>query len=89
MQAVSPQIPVRARKGGFLRDMVTISRRALRATARDTEVIIPALTIPVFMYLMTVGGLGGLRRDHTWSRLSGLPDSCGSTVSPSRVSPAR
>lgn len=57
MQAVASQPRVRARKGGFLRDMVTVSQRALRATVRDTEVIIPALVIPVFMYLMTVGAL--------------------------------
>ena len=37
--------------------MMTVSQRALRATVRDTEVIIPALVIPVFMYLMTVGAL--------------------------------
>ena len=57
MQAVASQPRVRARKGGFLRDMMTVSQRALRATVRDTEVIIPALVIPVFMYLMTVGAL--------------------------------
>ena len=57
MHAVATQTQVRARKGGFLRDMVTISQRALRATMRDTEVIVPALTIPVFMYLMTIGAL--------------------------------
>ena len=57
MHAVATHTQVRARKGGFLRDMVTISQRALRATMRDTEVIVPALTIPVFMYLMTIGAL--------------------------------
>ena len=57
MQAVASQPLIRARKGGFLRDMVTVSQRALRSTIRDTEVIIPALLIPVFMYLVTVGAL--------------------------------
>ena len=57
MQAVASQPLIRARKGGFLRDMVTVSQRALRSTMRDTEVIIPALLIPVFMYLVTVGAL--------------------------------
>ena len=56
-RAVSSQPIIRARKGGFLRDMLTVSQRALRATVRDTEVIIPALVIPVFMYAMTVGAL--------------------------------
>ncbi len=57
MQTVASQQSIRAKKGGFLRDMVTVSRRALRATVRDTEVVIPALLIPVFMYVMTVGAL--------------------------------
>ena len=56
-RAVSSQPIIRARKGGFLHDMLTVSQRALRATVRDTEVIIPALVIPVFMYAMTVGAL--------------------------------
>ncbi len=57
MQAVASQPQVRARKRGFLWDVLTLSPRALRAAARDTEVTIPALVIPVFMYVVTIGAL--------------------------------
>ncbi len=46
-----------ARRGRFLRDTVTVAERALRSVRRDFEVTIPALAIPVFMYVMTVGAL--------------------------------
>ena len=48
---------VQGRKAGFLRDMVSVSQRAVRSVRRDPETTIPALVIPVFMYLMTVGAL--------------------------------
>lgn len=48
---------VQGRKAGFFRDMAAVSQRALRAVRRDPETTIPALVIPVFMYLMTVGAL--------------------------------
>ena len=47
----------RVRKAGFFRDIAAVSERALRSVARDTETTIPALVIPVFMYLMTIGAL--------------------------------
>ena len=37
--------------------MVAVSERALRSVLRDTETTVPALVIPVFMYVMTVGAL--------------------------------
>ena len=46
-----------ARRGGFLRDAISVSERALRSIKRDPEVTISALFIPVFMYVMTVGAL--------------------------------
>ena len=57
MAAVSSGRIVQGRKAGFLRDLVSISRRALRSVLRDPETTIPALVIPVFMYVMTVGAL--------------------------------
>ena len=48
---------IQGRKAGFLRDLLSISRRALRSVLRDPETTIPALIIPVFMYVMTVGAL--------------------------------
>ena len=49
-----------ARRGGFLRDTVSVAERATRSVLRDAEVTIPALVIPVFMYVMTVGALKDL-----------------------------
>ena len=55
MATVEPM--VQGRKAGFLRDMASVSQRAVRSVRRDPETTIPALVIPVFMYLMTVGAL--------------------------------
>ena len=49
-----------ARRGGFLRDAVSVSERALRSIKRDPEVTVSALFIPVFMYVMTVGALNDI-----------------------------
>lgn len=46
-----------ARKRGFAWDTSTVAQRALRSVIRDPEVTVPALLIPVFMYIMTVGAL--------------------------------
>ena len=48
---------VQARRGGFSKDIATVAERAVRSVTRDPEVTIPALIIPVFMYIMTVGAL--------------------------------
>ena len=52
-----------ARRGGFLRDTSSVAERALRSIPRDPEVTIPALVIPVFMYIMTVGALNDVAED--------------------------
>ena len=57
MAAVTAGQTIRGRKAGFLRDIMSISQRALRSVTRDQETTIPALVIPVFMYIMTVGAL--------------------------------
>ena len=49
-----------ARRGGFLRDAISVSERALRSIKRDPEVTVSALFIPVFMYVMTVGALNDI-----------------------------
>ncbi|MSQ12480.1 MAG: ABC transporter permease [Dehalococcoidia bacterium] len=48
---------VQARRAGFPADIVSVAERALRLTTRDLEVTIPAVFIPVFMFIMTVGAL--------------------------------
>ncbi len=57
MAVATPEQLVQGRKAGFPRDLVSVSQRAVRSAIRDPEITIPALFIPVFMYLMTVGAL--------------------------------
>lgn len=48
---------IQGKKAGFIPDLISVSGRAVRSIARDPETTIPALVIPVFMYIMTVGAL--------------------------------
>ena len=52
-----------AQRGGFFRDAASVAERALRSIKRDPEVTVPALFIPVFMYIMTVGALNDIAED--------------------------
>ena len=51
---------VRARPSGFVRDLLTIARRALRAVPREPEVFAPALFIPAFFFIVNIGALQDL-----------------------------
>ena len=51
---------VRARKAGFLTDVMSMAERALRSIPRDPEGIIPPLIFPVFFFGVTVGALQNL-----------------------------
>ncbi len=51
---------VRARPSGFVRDLITVSGRALRAIPREPETFIPALFIPAFFFIVNVGALQDL-----------------------------
>ncbi len=62
MAAVPPPASL-ARKGGFVRDTISVAERALRSIPRDPEATVPALFIPVFMYVMTVGSLKDVAED--------------------------
>lgn len=46
-----------ARRPGFVRDMASISGRAIRSIPREPEVLYPALIVPVFFYAVIVGSL--------------------------------
>ena len=48
---------IRARRAGFLRDVISVAIRALRGIPRDPEAIYPALIIPVFFYAINIGAL--------------------------------
>ncbi len=55
-----------ARRRGFIHGTASVAERALRSIPRDPEVTIPALLIPVFMYVVTVGALNDVAE--------GIPD---------------
>ena len=48
---------IRARRSGFLHDLLSIAGRAIRAVPREPEVLFPALSIPVFFFVVNVGAL--------------------------------
>ncbi len=48
---------IRARRAGFLSDVVAVAIRALRSIQRDPEGIIPPLIFPVFFFAVNVGAL--------------------------------
>ena len=48
---------VHARPAGFLRDLLSVAGRALRAVVREPEFMIPALVVPVFFYFLNIGAL--------------------------------
>lgn len=48
---------VHARPAGFVRDLWSVSLRALRLTWRDAESVGPALIIPVFFLVVNIGSL--------------------------------
>jgi ABC-2 type transport system permease protein len=45
---------------GFLRDVSTVARRAIRQLSRELTFVIPALVIPIFFYGVNVGSLEGI-----------------------------
>jgi len=51
---------VRTRPWGFVRDLLTVSGRALRSIPREPETFIPALFIPAFFFIVNVGALQDL-----------------------------
>jgi ABC-2 type transport system permease protein len=46
-----------ARPAGFVSDVTTIARRALRSLVREPEFLGPALFFPVFFYVINIGAL--------------------------------
>ena len=48
---------IRARRAGFLRDILAVAERATRSVARDPEVTIPALIVPVLFFFLNIGAL--------------------------------
>jgi len=48
---------IRARRVGFVHDLVSVASRALRLIPRDVEGVIPALIVPVFFFVVNIGSL--------------------------------
>lgn len=48
---------VEPRSAGFLRDLVSVAGRALRAIPREPAAVIPALVIPLFFFVVNIGAL--------------------------------
>lgn len=48
---------VRARHGGFVRDVTAVARRALTLASRDIEGVVPALVVPAFFFAVNLGSL--------------------------------
>ena len=63
MATASSARPSLARRGGFIHDTVSVAERAVRSIRRDPEATIPALVIPVFMYVVTVGALNDIAEE--------------------------
>ena len=51
------QSRIRARRSGFLSEVMAVATRALRSILRDMESVIPPLVFPVFFFAVTVGAL--------------------------------
>ena len=48
---------VRARRAGFLRDIISVAERATRSVSRDPEITVSALVIPPFFFFLNIGAL--------------------------------
>ena len=51
---------IRARRAGFLGDMVAVAERGLRSIVRDPETVVPSVVIPAFFFAVNVGALQDL-----------------------------
>ena len=52
----SPREPI-AQRSGFLSDVGTVARRAVRSLSREPEFLGPALAIPIFFFVVNIGAL--------------------------------
>lgn len=52
----------------FVADLAAVAGRALRVTAREPEVVVPALLVPAFLFLMMVAALSD------FAEAAGVPD---------------
>jgi ABC-2 type transport system permease protein len=55
--AVIQPSTIRPRQAGFMRDLVAVAGRALRAIPRDVEAVIPPIFIALFFFVVNIGTL--------------------------------
>jgi ABC-2 type transport system permease protein len=55
--AVIQPSTIRPKQAGFLRDLVAVAGRALRAIPRDVEAVIPPIFIALFFFVVNIGTL--------------------------------
>ena len=51
------EAPIRARRAGFLQDVLSVAGRAVRALPRQPESVIPGIIIPAFFFIVNTGSL--------------------------------
>ena len=51
---------VDARPAGFIVDVVSVARRAIRQIPREPEAVVPALIVPIFFYVLNIGALSNV-----------------------------
>jgi ABC-2 type transport system permease protein len=51
---------LRAKPSGFIRDLLTVAKRAVRAIPREPESFVPALFIPALFFIVNIGALQDL-----------------------------
>ena len=57
MTTATQQREIRARRAGFISDIISVAIRALRLIPRDPEGVLPPLIIGIFFYIINVGAL--------------------------------
>lgn len=55
-----PTTEVRARRAGFVADVVSVAGRAVRSIPREPESVIPALIVPLFFFVVNTGSLSNI-----------------------------
>ncbi len=48
---------IRARRAGFVKDLISVASRALRLTRRDPEAVVPVIVMGAFFYTVNIGAL--------------------------------
>ena len=58
--ATGPMARVQARPAGFIVDVASVARRAVRQIPREPEAVVPAIITPIFFYVLNIGALSNI-----------------------------